>query len=116
MDKDKTIGSKDSTESVGSLRRMSGLESLNTDTYNEEISDLKMKVYTKSDWVKILKNDDLENTSSTELFVSLRHGIPFEMYLFHTKNQDLNLYAKGDLESGSFLRVHTNSRSGCMYV
>ena len=45
--------------------------------FDEDILDLKAKVYTRSDWIKILKNDDLENTSTTELYISLRHGIPF---------------------------------------
>ena len=49
------------------------------EVYDEEISDLKLKVYSKSDWIKVLKNRDLENTPNTELFVSLRHGIPLEM-------------------------------------
>lgn len=44
-----------------------------------EIADLKGKVYKKSDWIKILKNNDLENTSTTELYASLRQGIPFEL-------------------------------------
>lgn len=48
--------------------------------FDEEISDLKAKVYTRRDWIKILKNNDLDNTSTTELYVSLRHGIPFQLY------------------------------------
>jgi len=42
--------------------------------------EAKAKVYTKSQWLKILKNNDLENTSVTELVHSLRHGIPDELY------------------------------------
>jgi len=31
------------------------------------------------EWEKILKNNDLENTSVTEMLYSLRHGIPDEL-------------------------------------
>jgi len=37
------------------------------------------EVYTISQWLKILKNNDLENTSVNEMIHSLRHGIPNEL-------------------------------------
>mmetsp|Transcript_21368 Transcript_21368/g.24832 ORF Transcript_21368/g.24832 Transcript_21368/m.24832 type:complete len:410 (+) Transcript_21368:41-1270(+) len=52
---------------------------LNDSDLENGISDMKGKVYKKSDWIKILKNNDLENTSTTELYASLRQGIPFEL-------------------------------------
>lgn len=46
---------------------------------DNRIAGLKDKVYKKSDWLKILSDDDLENTSTTEMYASLRYGIPFEL-------------------------------------
>ena len=41
--------------------------------------ETKVKSYSKAEWEKILDYDDLENTSTTEMLISLRHGIPFEL-------------------------------------
>ena len=56
--------------------------SINEDGMDAITEEAKAKVYTKSQWLKILKNNDLDNTSATELVHSLRHGIPDELYLF----------------------------------
>ena len=49
--------------------------------FEEEKSEnnSKTKAFSKSDWEKILDCDDLENTSTTEMLVSLKYGIPFEL-------------------------------------
>lgn len=43
---------------------------------------MKHTVFSTSDWLKVLKNNDLDNTSVNELIHSLRHGIPDELYYF----------------------------------
>lgn len=53
--------------------------SSNDDEFDIPISDLKMKVLTANQWIKILKNNDIENTSTTEMINSLRHGIPDDL-------------------------------------
>lgn len=45
----------------------------------ELIDNMKHKVYSTGEWLKVLKNNDLDNTSITELIHSLRHGIPDEL-------------------------------------
>lgn len=43
------------------------------------VEDLKTPIYTHAQWTKILKNNDLENTSMTEVVHSLRHGVKEEL-------------------------------------
>lgn len=43
--------------------------------YDESIDKLK----TRTQWQKILKNNDLQNTSHAELEEALRHGIPDDL-------------------------------------
>ena len=62
-------------ELLGELRSPEG----KSDTENLDVEG-KVKYYTKSDWEKILEFDDLENTSTTEMLLSLRYGIPFELF------------------------------------
>ena len=45
----------------------------------KKISGLKEIVYSKSDWIKIIKDNDLETTPHAEMYASLRHGIPSEL-------------------------------------
>ena len=72
-----------------SAQKIKAVEEIKTPTrtkdqdFENSITDLKGKVYKKSDWIKILKNNDLENTSTTELYASLRQGIPFELYRYN---------------------------------
>jgi len=54
-------------------------DSINEDGMDAPTEEPRVKVYTKSQWLKILKNNDLDNTSVTELVQSLRHGIPEEL-------------------------------------
>jgi len=66
--------------SLLSGRRVASTDvSINEDGMDTITEEAKAKVYTKSQWLKILKNNDLENTSVTELVHSLRHGIPDEL-------------------------------------
>jgi len=45
-----------------------------------ELSEQKsFKVYRKSDWINIIRNNDLENTSNMEMHASLRYGISNEL-------------------------------------
>ena len=46
---------------------------------NKENVPSKSNLYSQAAWEKILKNNDLENTSTTELVTSLRQGIPTKM-------------------------------------
>lgn len=55
-------------------------DSVNDDGLDAATEETRVKVYTKSQWLKILRNNDLDNTSVTELVQSLRHGIPEELY------------------------------------
>lgn len=41
--------------------------------------DRGTETYTSTQWLKVLKNDDLENTSTCEIVQSLRYGIPEEL-------------------------------------
>mgnify|MGYP000866672622 FL=1 len=41
--------------------------------------DSKGNTFTKSEWEKVLDNDELEYISTSELLASLRSGIPFEL-------------------------------------
>jgi len=54
-------------------------DSVNDDGLDAATEETRVKVYTKSQWLKILRNNDLDNTSVTELVQSLRHGIPEEL-------------------------------------
>lgn len=51
----------------------------NKDGIEGVIEDLKTPIYTYEQWLKILKNNDLENTSMTEVIHSLRHGVKNEL-------------------------------------
>lgn len=62
--------------------------------------NFKGKAYTDEQWRKVLRNNDLENTSVTELLHSLRSGIPDELrpqiWEFLTQSESLRKeYAKG---------------------
>ena len=36
----------------------------------------KIKIYDANEWKKIIENNDIENTSTSEIFNSLKYGIP----------------------------------------
>lgn len=74
LSNDSREGSDGSGELIEELESPEGKIEMNAE------SQEKVKIYTKSDWEKILEFDDLENTSTTEMLISLRHGIPFELY------------------------------------
>ena len=58
--------------------------SLKSNSYQDDfdfpVDDHKPKVLNSLQWAKILKNNDVKNTSSSEITNSLRYGIPDELY------------------------------------
>lgn len=52
--------------------------------YEEQEEHLEAKAWSYKQWQKVLKNDDLENTSTSEMLNSLRFGIPDELYTTYT--------------------------------
>ena len=67
--------SKQKDEKYASKLMLSTDESINGDEPENEGPDAKTQVYTPNEWLKILKNNDLDNSCHTEIVQSLRHGI-----------------------------------------
>ena len=49
------------------------------DFFEDNDEENKGKIYTTQQWISVLKNDDIENTPTTDLIDSLRHGIPEDL-------------------------------------
>jgi hypothetical protein len=98
MDKDKTESDfdEDSARSLNKYHNSKGRPSLEDDMYPQKwlgstdgsVNDedfetseeyMKTKGISFKDWIKILKNNDVDNTSHIELAESLRFGIPDEL-------------------------------------
>ncbi len=66
-------------ESERVLEEIESQAKIDFNKVDKHIKGFGDKVYKKSDWLKILSNNDLDNTSTTEMYASLRYGIPFEL-------------------------------------
>ena len=82
---DQLSASKYSSQS-SDLRKLSASRGISTDdSVNGEKTDKfmdnsnKIKTFTARQWLKVIKNNDLENTSVNELVQSLRYGVPDEL-------------------------------------
>jgi len=51
-------------------------ESANGEEIETSFTDENLDVMTYDDWMKVLKNNDIENTPNTLMETSLRNGIP----------------------------------------
>eukprot|EP00330_Aristerostoma_sp_ATCC50986_P007331 CAMPEP_0114585268 /NCGR_PEP_ID=MMETSP0125-20121206/8877_1 /TAXON_ID=485358 ORGANISM="Aristerostoma sp., Strain ATCC 50986" /NCGR_SAMPLE_ID=MMETSP0125 /ASSEMBLY_ACC=CAM_ASM_000245 /LENGTH=188 /DNA_ID=CAMNT_0001780307 /DNA_START=390 /DNA_END=953 /DNA_ORIENTATION=+ len=49
------------------------------DFFEDNDEENKGKIYSTQQWISVLKNDDIENTPTTDLIDSLRHGIPEDL-------------------------------------
>jgi len=51
-------------------------ESANGEEIETSFTDESSETMTFDDWMKVLKNNDIENTPNTQMETSLRNGIP----------------------------------------
>lgn len=62
-------------------------ESVNDDENQTNSTDENPEIMEYDDWLKVLKNNDIENTPNTQIENSLRNGIPESLYFFQLKQK-----------------------------